>query len=442
MSYTLRKYQEKAVSDGLNYFSSKEKKNMMMCLPTAAGKSLIVANIARKLEDKVLCLQPSKELLVQNYNKFISYGNKASIFSASLNKKEVGEVTFATIGSIYTKPELFKDFKYIISDECHLMSPKKGSMNESFLNELNIPICGLTATPFRLKAYSYPDRHSKLNMLNRARPRLFHDFIHVTQIKEMVENEYWSPLHYITNEFDTSKLVLNSTRANYTDKSIHNSIQSQNVVENALNWAKKLKKEGRKKILIFAPDIETSNYIAGKLGLNSVTSYTSNEDREIYVNRFINGLDWGLVNVSIFSVGFDCQQIDAVIDLSPTLSLARYYQKIGRGVRVDLSNNPTKKDCIVVDLAGNKEMFGKVEDLVVEQIDGKWCVTSNKKILTNTPLTKQEPIPEFGENIMEFGKFKGDKFKNIPNWYWKWVDKNIREDIRNREMFRYIRSVL
>src|SRR5574343_541239 len=116
----LRPYQQIAVDKALNFFRREISRDIpIIVAPTGSGKSLIIANIAKELTEPVIVLQPSVELVFQNYNKFTMYGGEASIYSASANKKQVGHVTYATIGSIKNKPEDFSHFKYIIIDECH-----------------------------------------------------------------------------------------------------------------------------------------------------------------------------------------------------------------------------------------------------------------------------------------------------------------------------------
>lgn len=440
MSYTLRPYQEEAVQAGVDYFlNDRRGKPKMIIAPTGAGKSLVIANIALRLQEPTLCLQPSKELLIQNYEKFISYGYEASIYSASVGVKEIGDVTFATIGSVYRKPELFAKFKYAIIDECHKMNVRDGGMYTDFFNKLNMKICGLTATPFKLKSYMEPEPHSKLNFLNRMRPKMFHDVLHVTQIQEMVENDWWAKLEYVQDNFNDSKLRINSNGSGYTDKSILTVLTDNNTTIRAVRWAKELREEGRKRIIIFMPSISEAENVARRLKVNSISSNTKPKERIEILERFASGEDWAIVNVNVLSIGYDNQKVDGIIDCSPTLSLASYYQKIGRGVRIDMSDNPTKKDCKIVDMAGNFKMFGKVEDLEFIKIKGLWCVVSNDRILTNTPMTKDEPIPELDNEVLWFGKFKGEKFKDIPKWYWKFIeDKFSREDNRNEKLFRYI----
>jgi len=442
MTYILRPYQDEAVEKGVEYFYSKNKNNVVIVQPTAAGKSLVVANIARQLDAPVIVFQPSAELLQQNYEKFISYGNEASIYSASKNSREVGHITFVTIGSVYKRPELFEKFKYAISDEAHLMSPDEGSMYQTFFSNCKLKLLGLTATPFRLKSYSFPEPHSKLCMLNRMRPRTFSDILFVTQIREMVEGKYWSPLIYRGEDFDKSNLEFNSNGSSYTDRSMIESMRSQNIEDKIIRHVDILRKEGRKKILIFVPTIQQSDKVAKKIGTYSLNSNTDKEDRDKYISQFKSGKIWGLVNVNILSVGFDDQKIDAIIDAYPTLSLARYYQRLGRGVRIDLSDNPTKKDCVIVDLVGNFDMFGYIQNLDIDTVNGKWCISSGTKILTNTPLHKGEYIPELEDMVMTVGKFKDEMFKDIPKWYWKYVNDNFENNDKNRDLIRYAKTRL
>lgn len=102
MSYVLRDYQQKASNAAVSFFANRAKKNnAIMVLPTGAGKSLVIADIASRLEGHTLVFQPSKEILEQNYLKLCSYGVlDCSIYSASFGRKEISRITFATIGSV------------------------------------------------------------------------------------------------------------------------------------------------------------------------------------------------------------------------------------------------------------------------------------------------------------------------------------------------------
>ena len=82
--YKLRDYQQKASDAAVSFFNNKAKKtNAIMVLPTGSGKSLIIADIAARLDGHTLVFQPSKEILEQNFKKLCSYGIlDCSIYSA------------------------------------------------------------------------------------------------------------------------------------------------------------------------------------------------------------------------------------------------------------------------------------------------------------------------------------------------------------------------
>ena len=128
--------------------------NDLLSLPTGSGKSIVIAEIANALNQDILILQPTKEILEQNKKKLMAYVDRKDIgvFSASMGEKEIRKYTFATIGSVYKVPERFAHFRLVLLDECHLLNPKAtGSMFGRFLAGMNNPkVVGLTATPYRI----------------------------------------------------------------------------------------------------------------------------------------------------------------------------------------------------------------------------------------------------------------------------------------------------
>lgn len=80
-----------------------------------------------------------------------------------MKSKEIGKYTYAMIGSIYKKPELFKDFKYVLLDECHLLNPKNlEGMYSSFFKAIGVrAVMGLTASPYRIVPRFYTRRKTE-----------------------------------------------------------------------------------------------------------------------------------------------------------------------------------------------------------------------------------------------------------------------------------------
>ena len=133
MMYKLRDYQQKASDTAVAFFNDKKAKyNAIMVLPTGSGKSLVIADIANRLQGHTLVFQPSKEILEQNYKKLCSYGVlDCSVYSASFNSKNISRITFATIGSVIRHTDDFQHFNNVIIDECHFVNAK-GGMYEEF----------------------------------------------------------------------------------------------------------------------------------------------------------------------------------------------------------------------------------------------------------------------------------------------------------------------
>ena len=187
---TLRKNQIEPVKKGIEYFSQKKPVPSIIVAPTAFGKSIVIAQIAKGIAEKVLVIQPSKELLEQNYEKFINLGGEATIYSASMGEKEIGDVTYATIGSIVNVAWKFKEYGItkVIIDECDRFPREPNGMLRRFLKGAGITYTlGLTATPLKLQTNMGADGKpfSKLVMLtNRSKKgNFFKKIIYVAQIQ-------------------------------------------------------------------------------------------------------------------------------------------------------------------------------------------------------------------------------------------------------------------
>lgn len=391
MSYQLRDYQQKASDAAVSFFANKAKKaNAIMVLPTGSGKSLIIADIAARLDGHVLVFQPSKEILEQNYKKLCSYGVlDCSIYSASFGRKKVSRITFATIGSVKNHPELFQHFQYIIIDECHLVNPKEG-MYRDFLSMLKCKVLGLTATPYRLS--SSRDFGSMLKFITRTRPCVFSEVIYQVQISTLLDMGYLAKVNYYPMSpagWNEGHLQINTTGADYTDKSVvreYERVDLYGWLVSIINRLLHNRKTGikRKGILVFTRFLKEAEQLTWSVpGTAVVSGNTPKKEREEILEAFKSGKIPVVVNVGVLVCGFDYPELDTVVIARPTMSLALYYQIVGRAIRP----HPNKKEGWIVDLAGNINRFGKVEDLrLIDNGNGKWSVWNSKRQLTNIRL--------------------------------------------------------
>jgi len=381
MNYTLRPYQSEASDKAIEFFKSKKKRNAIMVLPTGSGKSLIIAEIANRLNDHVLIFQPSKEILEQNFAKLQSYGFwDCSIYSASFNSKEISKVTFAMIGSVRNKPELFAHFKFVIIDECHGVNAK-GGMYDDFISELDCKVLGLTATPYRLSSDGYGG--SILKFITRTRPRIFSEMIYHVQIKELADAGYLAKMEYYQiNIVDPTKLQVNATGADFTDKSVQKHYKDIEFNRKLKEVIERLVKSGRKNILVFTRFVaeaqELSDYFNGLAEM--VSGETPKKERERILNDFKSGYIRIVTNVGVLTTGFDFPELATIVLARPTMSLALYYQMIGRAMRPHKS----KSSAWIVDLCQTYKRFGKVEQLELRaEKSGIWAIFSGNKQLTN-----------------------------------------------------------
>jgi hypothetical protein len=406
-----------------------------------SGKSLIIANIAKSLHGNTIVFQPSKELLEQNYDKYISYGEEAEIYSASMNQKTIGKVTFATIGSVVNKPDLFKQFKFCVVDECHLVSPDSNSMYKRFFSNLELKVLGLTATPIRMKRYNYPVAHSKLCMLDRMRPKFFQEYLDIIQIQDLVKLGYFADIEYFQYDFDASQLTLNSTGGDYTERSIDIALTANSTLEKISFLFTEIENK-TKHILIFVESVSTAHKLQTMLGEQNcglVKATMNKKEREIVLRQFKSGEIKAVVNVGILTTGFDFPELDCIIMARPTMSLGLYYQIIGRCVRP----HTNKEKAQVFDFVGNFEKFGKITDLVIEKKNGLYVIHNGKNILTNVGLSEinTEETDVVREPVMNFGKYNGTKLSEVPKEYLLWVRDNVEKKKYNTYIFKYIEKL-
>lgn len=385
--YELRDYQKEAVEAARKYLNDpKQKKPVLIIMPTGSGKSLIIASIAEMIDETLIVFQPTKEILEQNFNKMMDYGIKnVTIYSASMNRKEIGKITLATIGSVYKKPEDFKMFKHIIMDEAHLCNAK-GGMYKEFFEVVGNKLIGLTATPYRLSHDGFGG--SILKFLTRTNPRVFSKVVHVTQTKYLSDKGYFAKTEYYQIKgFNRSEIELNSTGADYLETSERTYYTKHEFNKSVLDVVNRLLKAGKTKILVFTKFVEEAKTLSDELGDNAamVSGEMKTKERDAVIKSFRSGQTKVVCNVGVLTVGFDYPELEVVVIARPTRSLTLYYQMMGRAVRP----HPSKQSAWIVDMCGNYEIFGKMEDMaLVEYNDNIWSVVSKGRRLTNVYLSE------------------------------------------------------
>jgi DNA repair protein RadD len=376
--YSLRPYQVNVVSSIQNEMS--QFGNPVVVMPTGSGKSLIIAEIARWLNQSILILQPSVEILRQNKEKLLALVDKndVGVYSASMGEKTIKTYTLATIGSVYRKPEHFNHFKLVIIDECHLVNHKKlSTMFMSFLRRIGNPkVVGLTATPYRQETWGerikngYYISHTTTKMINRCMNPFWNKIVACINIQDLINAGYLMPLEYIDKSIiQHDQLKANTSHTDYDLTDFQRKIaDKEQVVLDAIEYAKK----NCQHVLVFCASINQAENLASKCNGAVVTAKTGKKIRQKIVDDFRLGKIQTVFNVDCLTIGFDFPELDGIVVLRPTQSIRVHVQMLGRGVRTA----PNKKSCKVIDMVGNVKRIGPVESVQIKRFDTGWDIVS------------------------------------------------------------------
>ncbi|WP_338411859.1 MULTISPECIES: DEAD/DEAH box helicase [Pseudoalteromonas] len=359
MSYKLRPYQQEAVERTVLHFR-KSNDPAVIVLPTGAGKSLVIAELARIAKQKILVLAHVKELVEQNSQKYKSFGLEASIFSAGLKEKSLNhQVTFASVQSLSRNlDQLNEHYSLLIIDECHRVNGDKKSQYGKVINALQahnpqLKVLGLTATPYRLgMGWIYHHHYHGFVRGNKDSP--FKSCIFELPLRYMIKHNYLTPPNEVDaaiSHYDFSALTSDAF-GRYTNEDMNallkNSARAtQAILQQVIQYS-----ENRQGIMIFAATVMHAEEILSYLPHQQsalITGDTPNSERDKIIKQFKAKQLKYLVNISVLTTGFDAPHVDFIAILRPTESVSLYQQIVGRGLRLAES----KTDCLVIDYAGN-----------------------------------------------------------------------------------------
>ncbi len=216
---------------------------------------------------------------------------------------------------------------------------------------------GFTATPCRLKKQGFTN--------------LFDELLQSWTINQFIAEGRLSLYDYVSIKPDSEDqkvvdgLQKRGADGDYSLKEMSEKLNVlpsiQRLCHTILTYAKD------KKGIVYAIDINHAEHIASyyqqqHLKAVVISSKTPSEERKNMLNDFRLGKIQILVNVDLFGEGFDCPDVEFIQLARPTLSLAKYLQQVGRGMRVFHG----KKFCLILDNVGGYRLFG------LPSIDRDW----------------------------------------------------------------------
>lgn len=375
---SVRPYQNEAVCQTHNALVSRPTSVPLISLPTASGKTIVIAALIERLLSfqktaRFLVLTHTKELVEQDYNKFILYSclpeTSVGIASSSFGRFDLDkQVIFATIQTIAAR-EFCEHIDFIFIDEAHLLpeheeSQYRRTLAAAILINPRLRIVGLTATPFRTDS----------GLLTEGSNALFTEISYEANIKELIRDKYLSLLisSGSTLHVDESALIVKG--ADFDE-----AISEREMMGITPEILAQVLKQGRNRCawMVFCVSIAHANQVAeaiSKAGISCkvVSSAESVQEREKAIYDFKVGQLQALVNVNILTTGFDAPNVDLIVSLRPTISTSLWVQICGRGMRIA----DGKQNCLVLDFANNIARHGPIDAIHVTGQNGvgsvKW----------------------------------------------------------------------
>ena len=235
----------------------------------------------------------------------------------------------------------------IVIDEAHHALAK--TYKEMWERFPKAKFLGLTATPCRLNGKGFTD--------------LFDVLVQSWDVPEFISKGRLATYDFVSIKSDgvTQRLIDSLQKrgadGDYQNKEMDMLLNKKPSIERLYRSLEEFGKD--RKGIVYAINISHAQKIA-KLyqdyGVKAIAidSKTPATERQQDIEAFKKGDIQVLVNVDIFSEGFDCPDVEFVQLARPTLSLAKYLQMVGRGLRVAKG----KKNCVIIDNVGLYRVFG------------------------------------------------------------------------------------
>ena len=347
--HLLRYYQEEMLARIQEAW--KRHRSVMAQMPTGTGKTHVLAAIVNNVVSggagKVLVVAHRRELISQIRETVDAFRSFASLWMTE--KKNMDLIKVESIQTIARRIDSTFDFipDLVIIDEAHHALAKTYRMLWEKWPQAKF--LGLTATPCRLNGTGFTD--------------LFDELVTSWSIAKFIEKGILSAFDTVSIPSDSEeqqlidRLQKRGADGDYLVKEMDEVLNRQPSIEK-LYRSMELYAKGKKGI-VYAISISHARNIAqyySQQGVKAVAidSRTPKMERIRLVEEFKAGVIQVLVNVDIFSEGFDCPDVEFVQMARPTLSLSKYLQQVGRGLR----KSEGKAKCMLIDSVGLFRVFG------------------------------------------------------------------------------------
>lgn len=323
-------------------------RSVMAQMPTGTGKTYLLTAVIDSFvranpKAKVWIVAHRRELVSQideTVRKFHSYSSATSSLLSSVKAMSI-QWLMRHYDEIEEEPGM------IVIDEAHHALAK--TYKEMWERFPKAKFLGLTATPCRLNGKGFTD--------------LFEVLVQSWGVPEFISKGRLATYDFVSIKSDgVTQRLIDSLRkrgadGDYQNKEMDMLLNKKPSIERLYRSLEEFGKD--RKGIVYAINIShaqkiTKLYQEHGVKAIAIDSKTPATERQQDIEAFKKGDIQVLVNVDIFSEGFDCPDVEFVQLARPTLSLAKYLQMVGRGLRVAKG----KKNCVIIDNVGLYRVFG------------------------------------------------------------------------------------
>lgn len=317
-------------------------RSVMVQMPTGTGKTHVLAAVVSSFltdgKRTVWIVAHRRELVAQIEETVAKYGT--SLTDGCIRVMSIQWLT-RHYDDVVEKPEL------VIIDEAHHAQARTYRILWSRCPEAKF--LGLTATPCRMGRSGFTD--------------LFDSLVCSWSVAEFIRKGWLSSFDYVSIRANSREqrlidsLEKRGADGDYQIREMNDVLNRHTSIERL--YRSVLEYADGKKGIVYAVSIDHARniaaYYSGKgLDAAAIDSHTPTAERGRMVEDFKTGRIKVLVNVDVFSEGFDCPDVEFVQMARPTLSLAKYLQQAGRGLR----KSTGKETCVLIDNVGLYRVFG------------------------------------------------------------------------------------
>ena len=316
-------------------------RSVMVQMPTGTGKTVVLAELVKRLKMK----NEGLKILIVAHRRELVEQIKATIKRMKMDSRNITVESIQTISRRIDALDFIPSL--VVIDEAHHALAKTYKMMWDAWPDARF--LGLTATPCRLNGKGFTD--------------LFDVLVQSWDIPTFIKEKWLSTYDFVSIKSDgvTQRLIDSLQKrgadGDYQNKEMDMLLNKRPSIERLYQSFEEYGKD--RKGIVYAINISHAKKIMElyqEHGIKAVAidSKTPAAQRQADIEAFKNGDIQVLVNVDIFSEGFDCPDVEFVQLARPTLSLAKYLQMVGRGLRVAKG----KKNCVIIDNVGLYRVFG------------------------------------------------------------------------------------